>query len=144
MPQPRFGDIREFCRIDGWEQTTTAKGKKVGDHFRYRKTLPDGTILRTRASHGNDQIGDPALWKRIWSEQLGLDNEQQFWDALNSGKPVPRGTTEPAAPAGPSLPLWLYRKLLVEVRVPEAELASLSEAQALARLHEHYARPQDE
>src|ERR1700741_5220426 len=140
MPHPRFGDIRDFCRIDGWEQTITAKGK-VGDRFRYRKVLPDGTMLRTRASHGNDQIGDPALRKRIWSEQLGLENEQEFWDALSSGEPVPRGRPEPAAPAGPSLPLWLYRKLLVEAQVPESDLASMSEAEAMARLNEHYARP---
>jgi hypothetical protein len=136
MPKPTFADIRRFCEIDGWERTTSARGK-TGEHTRYRKVLPDGTILRTRVSHGSDQIRDPGLWRRIWKDQLGLESEEQFWQTLRGRKAVERGRPRPS---GPSLPGWLYRGLAVDVGVPEREIAAMSLDEARARLNEFAAR----
>jgi hypothetical protein len=137
MPQPSFGDIREFCRIDGWDEKKSAKGK-TGDHFRYRKVLADGRIVRTKASHGNDQIGDPSLWERIWRDQLGLESEEHFWEALRTKRPVDRGTADAQPPAGETVPLWLVRRLVLEVGVPEAEVRRLTREEAQARLDRFY------
>src|SRR5690349_16152560 len=41
VPQPRFGDLRRFCEIDGWSKDKGARGK-TGDHDRYIKQLGDG------------------------------------------------------------------------------------------------------
>jgi hypothetical protein len=142
LPQRRFSDIRRFCEIDGWEEMKTSRGK-TGDHFRYRKTLPDGRILRTRASHGNEQIGDPSLWRHIWRDQLGLESEDQFWETLETGKPVVRTAPEPA-PSGPSLPAWLVDALVRQARVPFGQVAAMSEEEARERLNEFYSRPRDE
>jgi hypothetical protein len=136
MPKPTFADIRRFCEIDGWERTAGALGK-TGDHIRYRKVLRDGTILRTRASHGRDQIRDPGLWRRIWKDQLGLESEEQFWEALRRRKAVERGRPQPS---GPSLPGWLYRRLVLDVGVPEREIATMSIDEARAHLNEFAAR----
>jgi hypothetical protein len=143
MPQPKFSDIQRFCEIDGWEATKSARGK-TGDHYRYRKVLADGTVLRTRTSHSDQQIGDPGLWSRIWRHQLGLSSEEQFWDALSSGDPVDRSTEEPAAPEGPTLPGWLFQKLVMVVGLPEAEVMEMSEEQAKARLNEFYSQPRSD
>jgi hypothetical protein len=142
LPQPRFSDIRRFCEIDGWEETKGTKGK-AGDHFRYRKTLSDGRILRTKASHSNEQIGDPSLWRHIWRDQLGLESEDQFWEALATGEQVDRTAPEPA-PSGPSLPAWLVNALVRQAGVPFAEVAAMSEEEARERLNEFYSRPTDE
>ena len=141
MPQPKFSDIRRFCQIDGWEETRGASGKR-GDHFRYRKVLEDGRILRTRASHSDDEIGDPSLWRRIWRDQLALASEAQFWEALQSGEPVNR-TQSALAPAGPSLPGWLVESLIRKVGMPPEEVAQMTEQEALDRLNEFYSQPSD-
>jgi len=141
LPQPRFSDLRRFCEIDGWEELKGARGKR-GDHFRYRKALPDGRILRTKASHGGGEIGDPGLWRRIWREQLGLECEEQFWEALRAGEPVDHGAAEPSPPAGPSIPAWVVAGLLRE-GVPEAEIRELDAGEAQRRLEERWSRPPD-
>lgn len=139
MPQPRFSDLRRFCEIDGWEELKGARGKR-GDHFRYRKVLPDGLILRTKASHGDDEIGRD-LWNHIWREQLALEGEDQFWEALETGKPVDRGPAGEAAPSGPSLPAWLVDSLIRRAGVPPEEVARMPEEEARERLNEFYSRP---
>jgi hypothetical protein len=138
LPQPKFSDIRRFCQIDGWEEKKGASGKR-GDHFRYRKVLEDGQILRTKASHSDDEIGDPSLWRRIWRDQLALESEDQFWEALESGKPVNRTRSVPA-PAGPSLPGWLVDSLIRKVGMSPEEVARLTEQEARDRLNEFYSR----
>ncbi len=134
MPQPKFSDIRRFCEIDGWEQLSRSGGG-TGDHWRYRKVLDDGTVLRTRASHSDEQIGDRGLWQRIWKHQLGLESEEQFWEALRSGQPVLRATGEEAAPKGPSVPAWIVQGLL-RAGVPETEVRRLDADEARRRLEE--------
>lgn len=139
MPQPKFSDIRRFCQTDGWEERKGASGKR-GDHFRYGKVLEDGRILRTKASHGDDEIGDPSLWRRIWRDQLALESEDQFWEALESGKPVDRTRSAPA-PAGPSLPGWLVDSLIRKVGMSPEEIARMTEQEGRDRLNEFYSQP---
>ena len=142
MPQARFSDIRRFCEIDGWEELGRTRGG-TGDHWRYRKVLADGTVLRTRASHSGEQIGDPGLWQRIWKHQLGLESEEQFWDVLRTGQPAPRAMHEPAVPTGPSIPAWVVQGLL-QAGVPEREIRGLDPGEARRRLEEIWSRPRPE
>ena len=131
MPQPRYSDLRRFCEIDGWEETT--KGRRNPDHTRYRKVLDDGRVLRTRVSHGRGSIGDPALWNRIWREQLALGSEEEFWSALGSRAPVDRAPLPDAPPSGPSKPGWLLNSLIFVAGLPEDEVERLSVDEATRR-----------
>jgi hypothetical protein len=142
LPQPKFSDIRRFCEIDGWEELGRSRGG-TGDHWRYRKALGDGTVLRTRASHSDEQIGDPGLWQRIWKHQLGLDREEQFWEALRTGQPVSREAHALPAPTGPSIPAWVVQGLL-RAGVPEDEIRGLDAAEAQRRLEEIWSQPREE
>jgi hypothetical protein len=138
VPPPRFEDLRRFCEIDGWEEVHRVRGG-VGDHRRYRKVLADGTILRTRVSHGAGEIGDPGLWTRIWRDQLGLESEDVFWHALDTGRPVDRGESRATPPPGPSIPGWVVGGLLRAGRT-ETEIRELSADEATRLLHEIWAR----
>ena len=131
MPQPRLADLRRFCEIDGWVQTT--KGRHNPDHTRYRKILDDGRVLKTKVSHGRGSIADPALWHRIWRDQLALAEEREFWEALHTGQPVDRATGRPPPPGGPSKPGWLVNSLIFIAGLPEQEAESLSVDEARAR-----------
>ena len=135
MPQPTFDDLRRFCEIDGWSKKESARGK-TGDHDRYRKQLGDGTILRTKASHSKEQIGNRNLWHHIWRDQLGLESEDQFWTALNTGKPVPR---EDETPRG--TPEWLIQQLIHTVGMTEAQALALSPKEAIARWERYITSP---
>jgi hypothetical protein len=139
VPQPRWSDLRRFCDIDGWEERGRTRGG-TGDHFRYRKLLPDGRILRTKASHGNDEIGDPGLWHHILRNQLELETEEQFWEALRAGQPVPRGAAEPGPPGSPSIPTWVVSGLL-RAGVAEADIRGMSAEEAQRRLEELWSQP---
>ncbi|MFN0154369.1 MAG: hypothetical protein ACKVUT_08305 [Gaiella sp.] len=138
MPPPRFSDLRRFCEIDGWELLSRVLGG-AGDHVRYRKVLRDGTILRTRVSHGRGAIADPGLWRRIWLEQLGLESEDAFWRALERGRPVQRDTDRPVRPEGPSVPAWIVSGLL-RAGVSQAEIRILSSDVAERRLRALWSR----
>lgn len=140
MPQPRFDDIRRFCEFDGWTKKSTIR-RGEGDHSRFEKRLDDGTILRTRASHSNEQIGDRSLWRHIWRDQLGLESEDEFWRVLETREPAHRPRTEPERPHGPSLPAWLVDALVRQAGVPPDEVRELTEEEARQRLHDHWSEP---
>ena len=131
MPPPSFDNLRRFCEIDGWEALPRVRGG-MGDHHRYRKVLADGRILRTRVSHGRDEIRDPGLWRRIWRDQLLLESEDVFSQTLRDGKPVDRGGVQVEPPRGPTTPGWVVVGLLRAGRT-ELEIRGLSadEAQQL-------------
>lgn len=131
MPPPRHSELRRFCELDGWEETT--KGARNPDHTRYRKVLDDGRVLRTKISYGRGSIDDPALWSRIWREQLGLGNEEEFWEALRAKKPVDRRSLASAAPTGPSKPGWLVNSLIFVAGLSESEVVALSAEEATRR-----------
>jgi hypothetical protein len=141
LPQPRPSDIQHFCEIDGWEETKGATGKR-GNHRRFRKTLDDGRILRTRVSHGDDEIGDPSLWRHIWRDQLEIESEEIFWEVLANGEPVDRSPASPQ-PSVPSLPGWLVNKLIRNVGLAPEEVAAMSEQEAHERLNEFYSQPRE-
>ena len=142
MPPPSYDDLRRFCELDGWEELSRVRGG-TGDDRRYRKVLPDGTILRTKVSHGKGEIGDPGLWRRIWREQLGLASEEEFWRALRQGRGVDRGGVSQSPPAGPSIPGWVVDELL-RAGVDEADLRGLTADEARRRLEDIWAQPRDE
>lgn len=131
MPQPRHSDLRRFCEVDGWEETT--KARRNPDHTRYRKLLDDGRVLRTKVSHGRGSIDDQSLWKRIWRDQLALDSEDEFWEALSAKCPVDRSAATPPPPSGPSKPAWLVNSLIFTAGLSEGEVAELSVKEAERR-----------
>ena len=127
-----FRDLRAFLVRAGWvEEPNPSRGRRLtGDHRRYRKELPEGTILRTKVSHAlADEIGID-LFKHILRDQLHVD-EASFWATV-------RGDANLAAAAPPgseTIPAWLVQRLLVTVRVPEAEVRNMTAEQALERWH---------
>jgi len=137
---PPWNDIRRFCEVDGWTATHEKTGRKRGDHDRYLKVLPDGEILRTRASHGRAEIRDPALVSRIWKHQLGV-TEEQFWQAVDWGIPVGRHIETEEPPAGRRLPGWLVMNLVRKAGIPEDHVLSMTEEKALAAWNEWCAQP---
>ena len=137
MPRPRHSDIRRFCELDGWAERIGASGR-TGDHRRYRKILDDGRILLTKVSHGSGRIEDPRLWRHIWRDQLGLETEEQFWEALRTRTPVARGGDAPGPPTGPSVPAWVVAGLL-RAGVSENEIRALDADAARRRLEELWA-----
>lgn len=142
MPPPSLDDLRRFVEIDAWEELERVRGG-TGDHNRYRKVLADGTILRTRVSHGSGEIGDAGLWKRIWRDQLGLESEDVFWQSLADRKPVDRGDVQPPAPSSPSIPGWVVAGLL-RTGMLEADIAALDAGEAQRLLEERWATPPPE
>lgn len=142
MPPPSHDDLRRFVEIDAWEELERVRGG-TGDHNRYRKVLADGTILRTRVSHGSGEIGDAGLWKRIWRDQLGLGSEDAFWQSLADRKPVDRSGVHPPAPSGLSIPGWVVAGLL-RTGMVEADVAALDADEAQRLLEERWATPPPE
>ena len=60
---PSWRELKRFCERDGWELY------KSTDHLYYRKICDDGTILRTKVSHGSGEI-PKTLWNEILKKQL--------------------------------------------------------------------------
>ncbi len=133
MPVPDKKDLRRFCELDGWEKAEA----RSPDHDRYRKTLANGDILRTRVSLGRGPAcDDPALWNRIWRHQLALASEAEFWEVLRTRRPAGRGTA-PAAPQQPSMPAWLFEFLLNVIGLPEHDVLDMTEKQAMQSYMRH-------
>lgn len=124
-----FGDLKTYVERAGWtEEPNLARGKRrVGDHWRYSKEQPDGTVLRTKVSHAvRDEIG-PSLFGHILRDQLGVD-EERFWAVV-------RGHPEQPAPAEDSprtTPGWLVQRLIFTVGLSEAEVRALTPDEAHA------------
>lgn len=137
MRHPTWDDLRRFCEVDGWEATHEDRGRKRRDHDRYRRSLSDGRILRTKASHGNIEIGDPKLVRRIWRYQLEV-TEEQFWDAVDNGVAPSReaeDTTDDLLGEEPAHDLedWLAVFLAMNVGLSDNEIAALDPAAAMQR-----------
>jgi hypothetical protein len=144
LPQPTYKELGDFCRIDGWADTSKQRPGRKGkasDHDRYEKRLADGRILKTKVSRGSGQYGDPSLWRHIWRDQLGLESEKQFWDALRTGKPVDRGGEVETPSVAPPIPGWLHRNLVMLVGIPDSEVARLSLEEAKERWTEFVNSP---
>lgn len=137
LPKSTTFDLLRFVEIDGWTEAKTARGK-TRDHHVFTKTLLDGRALWTKISHGRKEIGDPRLWHRIWSEQLGLATEEEFWHVLMTNSAAPRAG--PAAPP-PAPPDWLIDHLVTRLHMTPEAARALSPAEAERRWHEYLAQP---
>lgn len=124
-----FGDLKAYVENDGWteERNRARRRTKTGDHWRYSKEQPDGTILRTRVSHSvRDEIG-PSLFGHILRDQRHVD-EATFW-AVVHGRAE---SEEPPAPAPSAIPGWLVQRLIMTVGMPEDEVRSMGPEGAAA------------
>lgn len=72
---PKFGDLKRYCDKNGWVMIRNT------DHWYYEKVLSDGTVLRTKISHGVSKEIPKILWERIRQKQLQI-SETTFWDDL--------------------------------------------------------------
>lgn len=129
---PTFRDLKTYLERDGdWEEIPNlARGRRrVGDHWRYRKTLPDGTVLRTKVSHAlGEEIGAD-LFSHILRDQLRTTMEH-FRDVLAG-----RATNEEAASEDRPEPIpgWLVTRLLYTVGLPEGDMRQMTAEEARAR-----------
>lgn len=129
MPIPDKKDLKRFCELDEWEETEA----ESPDHYRYRKRLDDGTVLRTKVSHGRGPICRvPHLWTNVWRHQLGLESEDQFWEVLKWRKPARRGP-EASEPPELQMEAWLFEALVQTYALDEAEVRAMTADEALAR-----------
>jgi hypothetical protein len=125
-----FRDLKTYVERDGWtEVPSLARGRRrSGDHWRYRKELPDGRILRTKVSHDlRSEIGDD-LFHHIVRDQLETTVER-FWDVVRGGVEEVAGA---AAPEVRPVPGWLVVRLIRTVGLPEDQVRSMTEEEAEA------------
>jgi hypothetical protein len=136
---PTFRDLKRYVERSGWTLVERhSRGRSVtGDHWRCEKELPDGTILRTKVSHGlNKQIGDD-LFARILRDQLQI-TRAQFEAALAGDSPEePRAST---SPIGPSVPGWLVQRLIETAGIGEEEVRTMSRDEAVAAWDQYRTR----
>jgi hypothetical protein len=127
VPVPDKSDLQAFLRIDDWTETRRT------DHYRYRKQLPNGDILRTKVSLGRGPaFNSPGLWHHVWKDQLQCSSEDEFWDTLKARIPLQRGQATPTtAPTGPTKPTWLYEFLVNVVQMNPQEVLALSQQDAM-------------
>lgn len=138
--QPTRNDHDRFCIAEGWTVVLNARGKPVTHHQTDELTLPGGAVLRTRISRpvNRDTYGQ-AMWRHILAEQLHV-TEDEFWACVLDGRLPARGA--PAAPDPErSIPASLVHQLINEVGLAEADVAKLTRAEAIARMHEHWSGP---
>lgn len=127
MPVPDKSELRAFLHADAWEET------KRSDHYRYRKQLAGGEILRTKVSFGRGPaFNDAGLWRHVWKDQLGLASEEAFWETLRTRSPPSRGpAASTASPTGPTKPAWLYEFLVYVTHMDADEVLALSPEEAM-------------
>ncbi|NLN87971.1 MAG: type II toxin-antitoxin system HicA family toxin [Syntrophomonadaceae bacterium] len=65
---PSWRELKRFCERDEWELY------KTSDYWFYRKSMPDGTLKRTKVSMGTGEIKGH-LWKEIIKKQLQVSEE---------------------------------------------------------------------
>lgn len=134
-----FRDLEAYLERDGWipEANLARVRRRTGDHRRYRKELPDGSILRTKVSHAlGEEIGI-GLFKHILRDQLRVD-EARFWAIVRGGAQPAAGAE---APRRDTIPAWLVERLMTTVGITEAQLRSLTRDEALERWEAFISRP---
>ena len=72
---PNFGELKRYLDRNGW----TIYRKT--DHWYYKKTMDDGTVLTTRVSHALGKEIPHYIWKKILVQQLHITQ-----DEFNRGK----------------------------------------------------------
>lgn len=135
-PQPTRDAHDRFCRTEGWRRVRDARGRTGTHHVTYELDLLDGRVLRTRVSHPANRTGyGPSLWSHILRDQLDV-SEADFWACVQDGVTPDRGVPKPPAEA---LPADLVFLLITRMGLPEAEVATMSKEEAMARLQEFWA-----
>jgi hypothetical protein len=127
VPLPDKSDLESLLQIDGWNET------KRSDHYRYRKDLANGDILRTKVSFGRGPaFNNPGLWHHVWKDQLQCASEDEFWETLKTRTPLKRGGANPTTvPAGPTKSTWLYEFLVNVLQMESEKVLALTEDEAM-------------
>lgn len=130
---------QRFCGIEGWTEVLNAKGKPTEHHITYELRLGDGRVLRTRVSRpANTNTYGTSLWSHILDDQLQV-TEAEFWACVDD-KQKPVRAAVASAPEGVALPASLAYQLVNTLHLSNAEIASLTLEQAVAKMNEHWAR----
>ena len=130
MPRPTWGQVRDFCRRQGYDEI-------AADHFDYVKIIPGGMRSFTMVSHGADarQV-PPELWKRVWFSQLRLKSEDDFWTGLRGGSVT--YDLPPALPQPEPLPIYLVRHLQDVRHYTPEQIAATTREQAQEMLDAYF------
>jgi hypothetical protein len=137
VPSASFGEIEQFCLIDGWTALPPT------DHQPYEKVvecpgLPP-EVLATKVSFDRGKTPSYGLFKAILRTQLKV-TEQKFRTALREREPVVRDCP-PVMEVVPSLPAALALQLKRELRMTEADMAGLAKDDAVRLLQAFWSRP---
>lgn len=132
MSRPRWRDVQQFCRRQGYREDRTT-------HWQYEKIIVPGFMSWTQVSFSkpNEQIG-AHLWRKVWHEQLKIASEDDFWNGLRGD--TPRYNIPPLPEAPRTLPPYLVTFLQqVEHLTPE-QAAAVTEDDAVARWLAYHSR----
>jgi hypothetical protein len=124
-----YGEIAEFCQVDGWQ-----KQRSTG-HDIWTKTLATGELLRTSTSHSANKTPSAGRFKAILRVQLRV-SEVEFWAVHSTGKPVDRPGA-PEAAQTPPLPAHLVAVLAGDLRLSPEEIGALELDEAERRVYDH-------
>lgn len=117
-----------------------SRGRPVRHHVTYELALHDGRILRTRISRpGNTTTYGAGLWRAILHEQLDV-SEDEFWACVEDRQVPDRGQSV-SEPSRAALPAGLVHHLIHVAGVAEDDVRSMTLAQALSVMTEHWSQP---
>ncbi len=146
MRLPTAAEFKRFLAVDGWTERAARGGTRTGDHWRFERTLADGTVLRTKVSHGSGsaQIADAGLFKHILRDQLRV-TEDEFWLAVDKSIAPSRPEDRTMAPpAAETLPHDLVSNLVRKAGLTPQQVGAMSKDEAVAAWQHwltHRARP---
>jgi hypothetical protein len=83
---PTWGQVEQFCHIDGWIEV------RRSGHVHFEKALADGQLLRTHRSFSSRKTMSPGRFKAILRYQLRV-SEAEFWQARDTRRPVDRSSS---------------------------------------------------
>jgi hypothetical protein len=139
-PAPTRHDHEAFCTTEGWEQVRDSQGRTGTHHITYELHLHDGRILRTRISYPPDRSTyGKSIWAHVLRDQLDI-SEAGFWACVQDKVNPDRG--QPTVPAE-AIPADLVHLLITRIGLSDAEVASMSKADAITRIQEHWMTPPD-
>ena len=134
-PQPTRQFHQKFGQVESWKPVRDARGRTGTHHITYELSLRDGRVLRTRISHPADRTTyGPSIWGHILRDQLQV-TDTEFWCCVQEGVKPDRG--EPEVPAE-ALPADVVYLLISRVGLDEAVIATMTKADAVARLNDFW------
>lgn len=124
-----FRELKAYLDHDGgWEEVPNRSrgGSRGGDHWRYRKVLPDGRVLRTKVSRSlGSEIGE-SLLRHIVKAQLETTMDE--FRAVASGR-AGKTSTDPVSEAVP-IPGWLVIRLTQTAGFDESAVRGMTPVEA--------------